>query len=753
MTSTLELRLLGAPEVLLDGEPVRFRSRKVLALLAYLAVEGGSHRREKLIDLLWPESAAEGGAATLRSTLSRLRSALGSAAETLVTEGGSVSLERRAGQTVDVLELAALQEAPTRLAAERLDAVTRGAFLEGFSVDASAEFDEWVSRWTSSCQGRVGSLLEQVARWYIDTGRLDEAEAAIGRWASVVPFDDLPVTHLIELHARRGSVAAALQAYDQHVAVLREELGAAPGATLARLVERVRGGESPEEDPGRRLRSLIARGSAELAEGRATAALTQLDEALGLLEGVDDGIASEVTDELYRERGRALEQANRFPEARANYEALGERGRDHSNMSWQLSSLVGLAVLHATPTALADADLASEAATRAVDLARLLGDRESEARALWALVLTEHYALGDEEAALEHGLAGLRAARQVDFSATLPFLLNDVHWVQATLGQLGEAVALLDEAIAEWDRRGNVEMLTDSLNGAGLLYTLTGEFERALETAERAGALAREANNVWNQLAVNANLTLLHRERGDHEQAISALRAAVDVSTTEAPGASPYYQLLLAVVLSDLGPLDEVEEISAALDAQAEGLPPFWRVADTVETLRVRARLFRGEATADDLDRVSGFASEVVGLVPVGVLAPLVAGEVALALGAHERAITLADAYLEAADRSSARVGRADALLIRGQAAATGDAQRGLADLEGAELEAAGLGAERVRWRIAAVLAEARAGLGDDEGAAEARAGAVAGYAVVRGQVPRGRYRDAFDAASPAPSG
>ena len=747
----LELRLLGAPEALLDGEPVRFRSRKVLALLAYLAVEGGAHRREKLIELLWPESAAEGGAATLRSTLSRLRLALGPAAEALVASGGSVSLERRTGQRVDVLELAALPDAPTRLAAERLEAMTRGLFLEGFSVDASAEFDEWVSRWSSSCQGRVTSLLEQVARWYIDTGRLDEAEGAIGRWASVAPFDDLPVTYLIELHARRGSVAAALEAYDRHVAVLREELGATPGAGLARLVERVRGGESPEEDPGRRLRSAIARGSAELAEGRAAAALTQLDEGLALLEVVDAGVASEVTDELYRERGRALEQANRFAEARENYEALGERGRAASNMSWQLSGLVGLAVVHATPTALADADAASEAATRAVDLARLLGDRESEARALWALVLTEHYALGDEEAALEHGLAGLRAARQVAFSATLPFLLNDVHWVQATLGRLGEAVALLDEAIAEWDRRGNVEMLTDSLNGAGLLYTLTGEFDRALETAERAGALAREANNVWNQLAVNANLTLLHRERGDYEQAISALRAAVEVSATEAPGARPYYQMLLAVVLSDLGRLDEVEAICAELQA-AEGLPPFWRVSETIETLRVRGRLFRGESTPDDLERVAGFASEVVGLVPVGVLAPLVAGEVALALGEHGRAIALADAYLEAADRSSARVGRADALLISGRAAArAGDAKRGLADLEGGEREAVGLGAERVRWRIAAALAEVRSGLGDDEGAAEALDVAVAGYAAVRGLVPRGAYREGFEVAYPAP--
>ena len=115
---------------------------------------------------------------------------------------------------------------------------------------------------------------------------------------------------------------------------------------------------------------------------------------------------------------------------------------------------------------------------------------------------------------------------------------------------------------------------------------------------------------------MNANLLMLHRERGDYEQAISALRAAVDVSATEAPGAHPYYRLLLATVLSDLGPVDEVEELCAALEAEAARLPPFWRVSDTVETLRVRLRWFHGEVTAEDLERVAELASDVVGLVP-----------------------------------------------------------------------------------------------------------------------------------------
>jgi DNA-binding SARP family transcriptional activator len=37
----LSLRLLGPPEASLEGQPVRFRIKKALALLCYLAAEGG----------------------------------------------------------------------------------------------------------------------------------------------------------------------------------------------------------------------------------------------------------------------------------------------------------------------------------------------------------------------------------------------------------------------------------------------------------------------------------------------------------------------------------------------------------------------------------------------------------------------------------------------------------------------------------------------------------------------------------------
>ena len=66
----LEIRLIGAFEVTLDGQPMLgFESDRVCALLAYLAVESDRpHRREKLAGLLWPDLPEESARANLRRT-------------------------------------------------------------------------------------------------------------------------------------------------------------------------------------------------------------------------------------------------------------------------------------------------------------------------------------------------------------------------------------------------------------------------------------------------------------------------------------------------------------------------------------------------------------------------------------------------------------------------------------------------------------------------------------------------------------
>src|SRR5260370_9544339 len=79
--SRLQLSLLGAAEAVLDGRPIVFRTKKALALLAYLALHPGPHPREGLADLLWPDADVARAPASLRTALNYIRQALGPRAE------------------------------------------------------------------------------------------------------------------------------------------------------------------------------------------------------------------------------------------------------------------------------------------------------------------------------------------------------------------------------------------------------------------------------------------------------------------------------------------------------------------------------------------------------------------------------------------------------------------------------------------------------------------------------------------------
>ena len=70
----LKLELLGRLVVSLNDEPVRdFISDKALALLCFLALNRGTHAREKLANLLWGEFPADRARANLRQALHNLQ--------------------------------------------------------------------------------------------------------------------------------------------------------------------------------------------------------------------------------------------------------------------------------------------------------------------------------------------------------------------------------------------------------------------------------------------------------------------------------------------------------------------------------------------------------------------------------------------------------------------------------------------------------------------------------------------------------
>jgi DNA-binding SARP family transcriptional activator len=215
------LSLLGHPEVELDGAPVRFDTRKALALLAFLAVEG-PQRRDRLTALLWPDSDQERGRAALRRTLSAVRSVLGPVA--LRVTGESVDLDAATiGSDVATFRGLAKSNADLSRAAE----LHRGDFLAGFTLRDSPEFDDWQFYTAEGLRRELARVLEQLVGLLAE----HDAEQAIDRarrWLALDRLSEPAHRALMELYARSGQRTAALRQYRQCVQILHDELGVEP---------------------------------------------------------------------------------------------------------------------------------------------------------------------------------------------------------------------------------------------------------------------------------------------------------------------------------------------------------------------------------------------------------------------------------------------------------------------------------------------------------------------------------------------
>lgn len=284
----LEVSLLGTPEVLTDGSPVRVDTRKAIALLSYLAVEK-SASRDTLANLFWSESSSERGRATLRRTLSALRSAAGS--EILDVDRQRVAITDHAEVDVWSFEdsLRATfghEHGHTDVCGEciphlqRASEAYRGDFLEGFSVRDSPEFEDWIRAVAESFRIRAGEAFRRLAMAQAGGGDYQAAIGAAGRWISLDPLHEPAYRHLMLLKAWAGDRPGAIEAFRRCVAVLDQELGVPPLEETAELHQAILDEDLP---PAPGTRRPISPG---VIESRGSKDLIDREEELGFLNRV-----------------------------------------------------------------------------------------------------------------------------------------------------------------------------------------------------------------------------------------------------------------------------------------------------------------------------------------------------------------------------------------------------------------------------------------------------------------------------------
>ena len=258
--SQLHVSLLGEPIVKHGEQTLTFSTRKALALLAYLVVEGGTHARKTLSESLWPELDAEHGRAALRATLFELRNLLDRSYEpgeqrhllvehdTLgVAQDSSLLLDlhlidavskRVGGRRVDLLtdrmdgELLDLLEQATRL--------VRGPILASFTLRDAPFFDEWTRQHREDWHLHQHQLFDALSRLYERAGEVERALETVSRWLGFDPVQEEGYRRLMRLRFSSGDRVGALRAYTTCREVLADELELEPEPETVALANWIR---------------------------------------------------------------------------------------------------------------------------------------------------------------------------------------------------------------------------------------------------------------------------------------------------------------------------------------------------------------------------------------------------------------------------------------------------------------------------------------------------------------------------------
>ena len=255
--------LLGPPEVRHADQVLLFSTRKELALLIYLAVEGRVHSRKRLSEQFWPEGDAMHGRAALRITLLHLRHLLGEGTDVhsgshLLINRDTLGLDLTSGIALDLhslheawtlahtssdrMALTMPEDARRRLLTQLHHATNLplGEFLEDFSLRDAPAFDDWVRFQREYWHLHMNEIFDRLSHLQFEVGELEAAIETVNRWLVLTPLHEDAYRRLMRLHFATGDRVAALHAYDTCRARLSTGMHTEPTAETVALANRMR---------------------------------------------------------------------------------------------------------------------------------------------------------------------------------------------------------------------------------------------------------------------------------------------------------------------------------------------------------------------------------------------------------------------------------------------------------------------------------------------------------------------------------
>jgi tetratricopeptide (TPR) repeat protein len=331
----------------------------------------------------------------------------------------------------------------------------------------------------------------------------------------------------------------------------------------------------------------------------------------------------------------------------------------------ELAANGAMALLFATPSPLFDFERGRALAEDNAVMARRLGDRTAEARALWNVTVANVYGGGDPARAVDAGEASLSIARELGEREQIAFTLNDVSRGHMAVGDFVTAAERLREARGLWVELDNRPMLGENLTLSGLMQLLAGDHEGATAAAREATEIAAETGNRWGESYALLFTYRTQLDRGELGEAMATIERCAELGEE---GGFAYSgiatQADLARIYAYLGAGDRALPCGdRAVELALERLPPALSVAVTGQA---EARLATGDldGAREALAQVEGTRQPEPDRTFALTWSGLAAAKIALAGGEVDGAARAAETVLERLTSHGTQMLVADALVV-----------------------------------------------------------------------------------------
>jgi DNA-binding SARP family transcriptional activator/predicted ATPase len=265
-----QIHLFGTFQAALDGQALTtFRSDKIRALLAYLALEANRfHRRETLAAIFWPEYNDQVALRNLRLSLSRLRQTVEQARNRAATS--ATGPEAAAGDFivvtnhevklnvdgrycwVDVQAFDNLLAACANHPHQELDRCSacigrlavavdlyQSQLIRGLALDDAPEFDHWRLLEEEKRGQQAVLALQTLTGYYFRLGSYGRAERYARQLVHRDPYQESGHRQLMRILAASGQRHRAQDQYDYYRILLAQELGIEPAPETKALYEQI----------------------------------------------------------------------------------------------------------------------------------------------------------------------------------------------------------------------------------------------------------------------------------------------------------------------------------------------------------------------------------------------------------------------------------------------------------------------------------------------------------------------------------